>query len=221
MSGNKFLFIRILDEELVALFKGLKLVFNGRESTSPVHITVKGPQKSKFKNTLRDRFSEINVPLTISQSDYFTYSGKYFVHFKVQIPKMEKYQLWYKPTFGNEKNPHITICETSNENLSKDIVEFLNKEVGVLTCRDYKFIQHTLSPFSQHILSPFSQHTLSQSDIVSQVSLEKTRNIDDTSIPNLINTEKVRKGLFTRARKIRVNHTNPPNREMQAILHAN
>ena len=205
MSGNKLLFIQILDEELVALFKGLQLVFNGRESTSPVHITVKGPQKSKFKNTLRDRFSKINVPLTISQSDYFTYSGKYFVHFKVQIPKMEKYQLWYKPTFGNEKNPHITVCETSNENLSKDIVEFLNKEVDNLICRDYTF----------------SQHTLSQSDIISKTKSKKTRNIDDTSIPNLIDTGKIRKGLFARARKIKANHTNPANREMQAILHAN
>ncbi len=206
MSGNKFLFIQILDEELVALFQGLQSVFNGRKSTSPVHITVKGPQKRNFKETLFNKFSDIDKPLIISQSGYFSYSGKYFVHFKVQIPEMEKYQLWHKPTFGTEKNPHITVCETSDEDFSKNVVEFLNNEVEDLICWDYAFLSYTTS---------------SHRDIVSQMSLRKTRNIDDTNIPNLINIGKVRKGLFARARKSQANHTNPADRERRAILHAN
>ncbi len=205
MSENKFLFINILDKELVTLFQGLKSIFNDQESTSPIHITVKGPQKSNFKATSFKKFSDSDHPLVISQSSYFSYSKKYFAHFKVQIPEMEKYQLWYKPTFPSEKNPHITICETSDENFSKDIVRFLNKEVDDLLCRDYEFLQYIPS----------------QHDIVLEMGLEKTRNIDDAGIPDLINIGKVRKGLFARARKIKANHIDLANRGRQTALHAN
>ena len=205
MSGNKFLFIEILDEELVTLFQGLKSIFNDQEATSPIHITVKGPQKSNFKATSFKKFSDSDHPLVISQSSYFSYSKKYFVHFKVQIPQMEKHQLWYKPTFPTEKNPHITVCETSDEDFSKDIVRFLNKEVGDLLCRDYEFLQYIPS----------------HRDLVRETGLEKTRYIDDAGIPNLINIGKVRKGLFARARKIKAKHIDLANRERQTTLHAN
>ncbi len=203
MSGNKFLFIRILDEELVALFQGLQSVFNDRESTLPVHITIKGPQKSNFKSISFKNFSSMRHPLVISQSDYFSHSRKYFVHFKVQIPEMEKYQLWYKPTFGTEKNPHITVCETIDEDLSRNIVGFLNREVGDLLCRDYDFLQHTSS----------------QPSLPFQISSGNTRNVDDANIFNLINIGKVKKGLFTRARKIKAEHADSANYKRQTILH--
>ncbi|WP_423909052.1 hypothetical protein [Candidatus Spongiihabitans sp.] len=205
MSGNKFLFIEILDEELVTLFQGLKSIFNDQEATSPVHITIKGPQKSNFKVTSYNKFSDSDYPLVISQSNCFSYSKKYFVHFKVQIPQMEKHQLWYKPTFPSEKNPHITVCETSDEDFSNDIVSFLNKEVGDLLCRDYEFLQYIPS----------------HRDLVRETGLEKTRNIDDAGIPNLINIGKVRKGLFARAHEIKAKYIDLANRERLTTLHAN
>ena len=205
MSGNKFLFIKILDEELVILFQGLKSIFNDQEATSPVHITVKGPQKSNFKVTSFNNFSDRDHPLVISQSSCFSYSRKYFVHFKVQIPEMGKYQLWYKPTFPTEKNPHITVCETSDEDFSKDIVRFLNKEVDDLLCRDYEFLQYTPS----------------QHDMIIAMDYEKTRNIDDASVPNLINIGKVRKGLFARAREVKAKHVALASRASQTALNAN
>ncbi len=205
MNGNKFLFIEILDEELVSLFQGLKSIFNDQESTSPIHITVKGPQKSNFKATSFNNFSDRDHPLVISQSDCFSYLRKYFVHFKVQIPEMEKYQLWYKPAFPTEKNPHITVCETSDEDFSKDIVMFLNKEVGDLLCKNYEFLQYTPS----------------QHDMIIAMAYEKKKNIDDASVPNLINTGKVRKGLFARAREVKAKHVALASRASQTALNAN
>lgn len=204
MSGNKFLFIKILDKELVVLFQGLKSIFNDRESTSPAHITVKGPQKSNFKVTSFNNFSDSEIPLVISQSSCFSYSGKYFVHFKAQIPEMEKHQLWYKPTFPTEKNPHITVCETNDKNFSKNIVRFLNKEVGDLLCRDYEFLQCTSA----------------QHDIVLEMGLEKMRNVDDTGIPNLIHIGKVKKGLFARAREIKAKHVDSRTCESRITRYA-
>lgn len=204
MSGNSFLFIEIRDAELVALFQGLKSIFNDTEATSPVHITVKGPQKNGFKTTAFNNFFDVEHPLVISQSGCFSYSSKYFVHFKVQIPEMEKYHLWYKPTFPNEKNPHITVCETSDQDFSKDIVRFLNKEVGDLLCRNYKFLPYTPA----------------QHDMIIAMSCKKTRNVDDASVPNLINVGKIRKGLFTRAREVKARHIALANRASYVAVNA-
>lgn len=129
MIRNKyFLLIDILDDDLVYLLETLRDIFSMGKKKSGIHVTIKGPQKTPFKTKLANEFLRKKYPLRIKGVGVFYNDDIYIVHLKVALNELRQYQMWYKPDYPDEFNPHITLYEGKDEKLAKSIYSLLEKQ---------------------------------------------------------------------------------------------
>lgn len=145
MKNKQFLFIELNDVYIISLFKSLRDAFGGKNKSTGIHITIKGPQKSPFRTRSVNYFMEKKYPLLINGSGIFNNNGTYIVYMKVILDELKSYQLWYKPDFPEEFNPHITLYEGRNKQLANKICKFISKEINTISTCEYKIVPHTPS----------------------------------------------------------------------------
>ena len=132
----KVLVITINDVEVYSLLMNLRKIFNEKISSSEVHITIKGPQKSFSDEKSRNEFLKNEHPIYINGTGTFSNNGIYIVYLKVQC-KAIKGHMWRKPDYKDEFNPHITIYKGKDKNKAHQIENFLLKEEISLICYNY------------------------------------------------------------------------------------
>ena len=177
--GDKILLIEILDSDIVALLTCFRQIFNEKDFSTGIHITIKGPQKT-FRTKSIDKFLETNNPIKIYSVGMFINQDNYIVYLKAQGEDI-KGHMWNKPDYKDDFNPHITIYSGENKKLAKIILKFLKEENITLECKKYIIVVHTLkqpSLFKQEIIADESGFkTLIQKGIVSADILKRARNL--------------------------------------------
>lgn len=156
MVHNKyFLLIEILDNDLVYLLETLRDIFSMGEKKSGIHVTIKGPQKTPLKTKSAHEFLRKKYPLRIKGVGVFLNDDIYIVHLKVALDELKKYQMWYKPDYPDEFNPHITLYEGKNEKLAKSIYSLLENQNIDLYTTEYKIFPYVSK--QPDLLSTYNQ----------------------------------------------------------------
>lgn len=142
------LFIVLRDKRINSLLNSLRTVFNDKKSNSDIHITVRGPFRSKVKAETIDKLKEIMKydVILIKGAGYFSNNDEYVVYLKIDSPNLEK--IWKKsdyPKYIHGFNPHITLYRGNNEVKAKSIYEFLVDEEVELLCEDFEFKSYDLN----------------------------------------------------------------------------
>ncbi len=151
MAPRNFLFIELTNQPIVAFLSALRNIFMGRPVSTGIHVTIKGPQRSRFRTSAVRKFLEKGYPLLIEGVGIFENNDAYIVYLTVDLEELRKYQLWYKPDFPNEFNPHITLYEGTNLRVAQEIYRFLCiEELSFMTT------EYTLFPYTSKQLDLFS-----------------------------------------------------------------
>ena len=142
MRDKYFLLIEILDDDLVYLLETLRDIFSMDAKEFGIHVTIKGPQKTPFKTKSANDFLRKKYPLRINGVGVFHNDDMYIVYLRVALDELRKYQMWYKPDYPDEFNPHITLYEGKNEKLAKSIYSLLeNQNIDLYTTK-YKILPY-------------------------------------------------------------------------------
>ncbi|MDP3190276.1 hypothetical protein [Rhodoferax sp.] len=135
---STFVFVQIHDEPAVNLLSSLREIFKGRQSKSPIHITVRGPHKHvPSQNRLGRLWDQLDGEgLLIHGIGTFDFPEKSIVYIKSNSKAIRK--IWWKrdyPIIRFGFNPHISLFEGTKEN-ALEVAEFLKSQKIELYCRD-------------------------------------------------------------------------------------
>lgn len=190
----KVLVVIINNIEVYSLLMNLREILNEKDFSSEVHITIKGPQKTFNDETTRNKFLEQKYPIYIKETGMFNNNGVYVVYLKVQS-EFRKGQMWRKPDYKNEYNPHITIYKGESRDKADKIKDFLEKEELSLSFYDYGF-----SDFK--IKQPLLQRDIEFEEVSEQNREPKEYLKHESALEELFKSGGVKKGIFDRAKKL-------------------
>jgi hypothetical protein len=132
-----FVFLEILDAPAVDLLTKLRATLQGRESRSPIHITVRGPYKTPPSPEKLDEIWSIikGEGLLLHGIGRFDFGEKHVVYLKSHSHAIRK--IWSKrdyPIVHYGFNPHISLFEGPPEDAAL-VEQFLRREQILLFCR--------------------------------------------------------------------------------------
>lgn len=138
---KRFLFLEILDPEVHALINGLRREFGQKESSSNLHITVRGPYTKPIPQKSIERFQRIMSDdiLLIHGVGVFKNEDTYVVYIKINSDTLKG--IWWKPDYPIKDygfNPHISLYIGDDKELANAIYEFLRAEDLKLLCREFQ-----------------------------------------------------------------------------------
>lgn len=144
-SQTIFVFLEILDPPAVSLLSSLRTIFKGRDSSSSIHVTVRGPYKKSPKpEKLEQIWSSIQGEgLLINGIGKFEFPDRHVVYIRSNSPSIRK--IWWKrdfPIVNFGFNPHITLFEGAPLAAAK-IEKFLRQERIELFCRQLSLSLYT------------------------------------------------------------------------------
>ena len=140
-----FVFLKFNDKEIYSLLSEIRRVLNGgKNPSSHIHITVRGPFKEPRGENVLSGFLEAldGEPILISGVGKFPIGSKAIVYLKVNSPHLRK--IWHKPDFPVKEygfNPHITLFEGSPDDAER-VYDFLRREDLSLLSHDYEIVQY-------------------------------------------------------------------------------
>lgn len=143
---KNFLFLKLTDPEVCSVLWELREIFEKeKKSGSNIHITVRGPNKNKFKeeviNNLYNKIADDSI--IIQSAGRFDNDDYQVVYIKVSSTNLHK--IWRKPDYPKEKygiNPHITLYVGSDREYADCIYEFLKKENIALLCNSFELVPY-------------------------------------------------------------------------------
>lgn len=161
-----FVFMEMHDPPAVALLQNLRAIFKGRESNSPIHITVRGPYKNPpQKEKLEGLWSMVEGEgLLLNGVGVFEFEDKHVVFIRSHSKAIRK--IWWKRDFPIIKfgfNPHITLYEGSPAN-AKKVLQFLRAENVELYCRQLSLSVY--ESWKNDLFSSSTRTTVHQSPLV-------------------------------------------------------
>ncbi len=137
-----FLFLEILDQEIVRFLSELRCLLSKKTHRTNIHITIIGPRENKPrpKKTI-ERFLDEKHALKISGVGRFINHSDHVIYLAAEISGLRTHKLWNKsdyPAF----NPHITLYK-GNDTAHADKVYHHLKDQGIsLETTDYDIIPY-------------------------------------------------------------------------------
>ena len=135
--AKSFVFLEIVDPEIVALVHGIRSIANSAPSRSGPHVTIRGPYSKPVPPGQLTRYKRLldSSPVVLEGVGVFTASDRFAVYVKVQHDKLR--QVWWKPDYPIKKfgfNPHVTLYEGDDRQRAMLLCKFLtNEKLKVLT----------------------------------------------------------------------------------------
>lgn len=136
-SRSSFVFLEVLDSPAVKLLTNLRSTLKGRESKSPIHITVRGPYKNPPKQEKLEELWSIvqGEGLVLHGIGKFEFPDKHVVFIRSHSKAIRR--IWWKrdfPIIDFGFNPHITLFEGTPKDAVR-VEKFLRNEGIMLFCR--------------------------------------------------------------------------------------
>lgn len=136
-SRSSFVFLEVLDPTAVNLLTNLRSILKGRESKSPIHITVRGPYKTPpSPKKLEHLWSLVQGEgLFLHGIGRFEFPDKHIVFIRSHSKAIRK--IWWKrdfPIIHFGFNPHISLFEGTPKEAAR-VEKFLRNERIELFCR--------------------------------------------------------------------------------------
>ena len=183
-STYRFLFLEFLDPEINTFLLGLQHAFSGRETSSGIHITVRGPYYDEIPGKDIEKYESIvrRDPILIHGIDMFQNARENVVFIRVHSDALE--EIWWKPDFPKQKygfHPHISLYKTSDIQLATLVLRFLKNEEIQLICHDFRLV-----PFSSKQMELFPFDAIPQKGNFSE----------------LLSRRRVRPGVLQRAARV-------------------
>ena len=137
----RFLFLEVLDPEINALLSSLRRTFDDRESSSGIHITIRGPYYEEIRGKDIKKYEQIirRDPILIHGIDMFRNPDEIVVFIRVHSVALS--EVWWKPDFPKERygfNPHISLFKSENVELALAVLNFLKKEELKLISHNFR-----------------------------------------------------------------------------------
>lgn len=163
-----FVYIEFTNPRLRQFFTELRRSLQGRDSSSPIHITVRGPYSTPPELELLSRLEEsmAGYGIVLGGAGTFKVPNGYCVYIKAQSPVFA--EVWWKRDFPTEThgiNPHISVYETTSSKDAKRVETFLRSErleistfalrLSVPTSKQMTLFDVDLSPERMDKLAPF------------------------------------------------------------------
>ncbi|KAA3611182.1 MAG: hypothetical protein D8M58_14500 [Calditrichaeota bacterium] len=193
-----FLFLEILENDIVFILNSLRSIFSQKEKKASIHITIRGPEKEPIIN--EKKFNDFLSPppqIGIRTPGIFSFKNQYYLYLTVYCPEMKGSPIWKKPDFQGTFNPHITIMETDDKVLINKVYKFMKTENISLLSSNYRY---TLYKQKQNELFDFTN-----------------LNKKNTDLGELLSRRRIRPGLLERAVSLMSNY----HKETEEFLHAN
>ena len=124
-----FVFLEFLESRVEGALRDLRDALQPwKKSKSPVHVTVRGPYKTKPDNKLLRKLASgvRGEEVRILGAGYFTHGQSFSVFLRAESDFFRN--LWWKPDFPakiDEIQPHITVFESKDLKSALDVLKFL------------------------------------------------------------------------------------------------
>lgn len=132
-----FLFLEFLDPRVLGFLNDLRDSLQNSTSSSPIHITLRGPYRSPPDPAYMIELSQKlrGYGVRINGAGSFSTSTGFSVFLRAESSVFR--DLWWKPDFPASKReiqPHLTVFESTNKDAAKRVLDFLrSSRISILT----------------------------------------------------------------------------------------
>lgn len=153
---KNFLFLKLTDPEICSLLWELRGIFEKeKKSGSSIHVTVRGPNKNKFKaEVIHNLYNKISDDSILIQSAG-RFDNEHYQVVYIKVSSTNLYRIWRKPDYPTEKygiNPHITLYVGSDKKYADFIYEFLKNENITLLCNSFELVPYQTKQLNMSIV---------------------------------------------------------------------
>jgi len=129
--AKRFLFLEVIDPEVVNLLTGIRGLATEQKPKSGVHVTIRGPYNREIPRPQIEQYQKWlrRHPLLLESVGSFHDLERHVVYIRVKHPVLRR--IWWKPDFPVNKfgfNPHITLYDGNSAERANRLRAFLERE---------------------------------------------------------------------------------------------